>query len=229
VSKFDYLRSKENSIFSIVQGATEDLKILFKTQARQVNLGVSEILFLQGDKGDSLYVIEKGSIELSIMSESGRKLSLSNLGPNMVFGEIALFDDGPRTATAIALEPSRLWSVSRMQVLQEIVHRPSLALDMLRMAGERLRQANGQLEDYVFHGLPERLARKVLFLADQGSADGNKIQVTQFALADYLSVSREAVSKVISVWRKKGWIEVHRGVLRVLNPAPLIALARSSK
>ena len=75
--------------------------------ATEISLEQGQVLFEQGDEGDALYAISEGTLEVSFLAMSGRKLSLTLMKPGEVFGEIALFDSGPRTATIAAAEPSR--------------------------------------------------------------------------------------------------------------------------
>ena len=91
-----------------LSGASERLLEILDSEAREVLLQAGDILFDQGDDGDALYAIVSGAVEFSTLSSAVRKLSLDIMRAGAVFGEIALFDPGPRTAAATALEPSRL-------------------------------------------------------------------------------------------------------------------------
>lgn len=110
-----------------LSGASERLLEILDSEASEVLLQAGDILFDQGDDGDALYAIVSGAVEFSTLSSAGRKLSLDIMRAGAVFGEIALFDPGPRTATATALEPSRLRRLRNRDVLSQLAAHPDLA------------------------------------------------------------------------------------------------------
>lgn len=193
--------------------ASDRLKVTLSSQATEINLDRGAVLFEQGDTGDALYAITLGSLEFSILSQNGRKLSLDLMGPGAVFGEIALFDPGPRTATVTAIEPSRVLRVRSADVLIQIQEHPELAGDLIRLAGQRMRWMGQQLNEQVFLAVPTRLARKLLHLALVDAASPETINLSQTELAEYVGATREAVSKTISGWKRMGVLEATRGAL----------------
>lgn len=204
--------------------ASDDLHDLFSNLAKPVLLDQSEILFREGDKGEDLFAVTKGAVEISVLSSDGRKLSLDVMKSGAVLGEIALFDQGPRTATITALEASRLLKVNAQDVLASVREHPSLALDLVRLAGQRMRWMNQQLSEQVFLPLPARLARKILYLMN-GVPEGQSLAFSQGELADFVGSTREAVSKTLSTWRKAGIVSVARGRLRVIETEALELMA----
>ena len=130
--------------------ASDGLREMLSAQATEISLSQGEILFEQGDEGDSLYAILEGTLEVSFLAMSGRKLTLTLMRPGEVFGEIALFDNGPRTATIAAAEQSRVLRVRRNDVMNQIRQQPDLAVDMIRLAGLRMRWMGLQLNEQVF-------------------------------------------------------------------------------
>ena len=158
----------------------------------------------------------------------GRKLALDIMRPGAVLGEITLFDPGPRTATATALEPSCLRRVRNSDVLAEIRKSPDLAIDLIHLAGQRMRYMNRQLNEQVFLPVPLRLARKVLYLIQScpdNSPDCATLALSQSELAEFIGATREAVSKTLSVWKKSGVIEATRGGLVVHDRRALEVIA----
>ena len=105
--------------------ASDRLKRLLASQATEVPLDHGQVLFEQGDVGDALFVIVTGAVEVSILSATGRKLSLDIMRPGSIFGEIALFDPGPRTATVMASEPTRVLRVRNPDVLEQLAQHTS--------------------------------------------------------------------------------------------------------
>jgi CRP-like cAMP-binding protein len=205
--------------------ASKELSTLLDSVATEVDLDEGEVLFEQGDEGDALYAIISGSLEFSILSREGRKLSLDVMRPGALFGEIALFDPGTRTATVTALEPSRVRGVKNGDVLAAIREKPELAIDMIQLAGERMRWMSSQLNEQVFLSMPARLARKILYLTLDGSAHLATLPLSQSELAEFVGATREAVSKTLSIWKRAGVIESSRGGVKVLDREALQVMA----
>ncbi|MEM8729202.1 MAG: Crp/Fnr family transcriptional regulator [Pseudomonadota bacterium] len=192
--------------------------------ATTIRLDKGQMLFDAGDPGDALFAVTQGALEISVCSEDGRKLALDIMRPGAVLGEITLFDPGPRTATAIALEPSALRRVRHRDVLSQIRKHPDLAIDLIHLAGQRMRWMNRQLNEQVFLPVPLRLARKLLYLTQEEMAD-QQLKLSQTELAEFVGATREAVSKTLSSWKKDGVVEASRGGVRVLDRSALELIA----
>lgn len=205
--------------------ASDALKRVLAEQATEVALGAGEVLFQQGDMGDALFAVLGGALEFSILSRDGRKLSLDLMGPGAVFGEIALFDPGPRTATVAAQKPSRVCRVRNADVLAHIRNDPVLAGDMIRLAGQRMRWMGRQLTEQVFLPMPSRLARKLLYLAPAHDDRQAALDLSQSELAEFVGATREAVSKTLATWKRAGVIGAGRGGVVILDRDALQVLA----
>ena len=205
--------------------ASKDLYRLLNSVATEIDLSEGEVLFEQGDVGDALYAIVSGSLEFSILSREGRKLSLDVMRPGALFGEIALFDPGDRTATVTALENSRVRGVKNADILAAIRETPELGIDMIQLAGERMRWMSLQLNEQVFLPMPARLARKILYLTVDGTGHLALLTLSQTELAEFVGATREAVSKTLSLWKRAGVIDATRGGVRVLDRSALQDMA----
>ncbi len=200
--------------------AQDDVKKLFASQFVQKKLKTGEVLFDQGEEDDRLFVLDEGELEVSVLSEAGKKLSLNRLLPQCVFGEIAVFDPGPRTARVEALTACKLRMISNRDLVRAIADAPELTASFLRLAGRRMRWMSAQVEDQVFRPPTARLAAKVIFL--KGATD--EIKMSQAQLADYVGVTREVVSKTLSNWRRDGIVELTRGRIRVVDLESLVLI-----
>ncbi|MEO0990854.1 MAG: Crp/Fnr family transcriptional regulator [Pseudomonadota bacterium] len=205
--------------------ASERLTAMLESLATDVKIETGQVLFDKDDEGDALFAVLSGTLEASVLSPDGRKLVLDVMRPGSLFGEIALFDPGLRTATIEALEPARLRRLKNADLLAEIRKSPELAIDMIRLAGQRMRWMNGQLGDQVFLPLPTRLARKILHLTTDGDKTLDTLSMSQAHLADFVGVTREAVSKVLSEWKKLGILGPGRRDVAILDRDALQQLA----
>lgn len=104
-----------------------------------------QTLYHFGEPGDRFYVVKSGAVELFTRDHGGSKIVLDRCGPDHFFGELALFDGGARSATAVALEDSSLMVLSRDNLIAFLQKHPSAAIHMLTVAGRRLRSTGDQL------------------------------------------------------------------------------------
>ncbi len=184
-----------------------------------------EVLFFQDDPGDALYLVEEGSIEISVMAPNGRKLSLNVMKPNDVFGEIAVLDGGSRTATATALEASKLLVVKRQDVLELIRKSPDVAVELIAMLCGRLRWTSELVEHLGLLGIQKRLANRLTILHKKYSDQNGELHFCQNELADFLGATRESTNKVLQGWRQEGIVDLSRGTLRILDHGRLAHIA----
>lgn len=208
-----------------VTGIPVQLSRALEPFATPLALEAGDVLFAQGDAGDAMYVVERGALEVSVASRSGRKLALDVARAGALLGEIALFDQGPRTASVAALEDSRLACIRAADVYDGVMRDPALARDLLRFAGAQLRRFNLQLHEQVFLPLSVRLARKLLHLTDRGDMSSKTLAMSQSDLAEFVGATRESVSKTLSQWRRDGIVDVNRSALVVRDRAALRLIA----
>lgn len=222
-------RARDALKHSIILGELQPNSLdSFSKIGRRVNLDAGSTLFHQGDPGDAVYVIESGSVEISILSESGKKLSLNLMGPFDVFGEIAALDGGARTATATTLEPTTLLQYSRLDLQNVMLQHPQIAIDFIAVLCRRLRWVSQQVEDLALLDVESRLARRLLILHAKFSDESGLIHLSQSELADFLAVSRESINKVLQTWRAEGLIELSRGAVRVCDQTGLAEIANTN-
>ncbi|MBD3664979.1 Crp/Fnr family transcriptional regulator [Sulfitobacter aestuariivivens] len=207
------------------QGASDALKDMMASLAVETHLEKGEVLFEYGDIGDTFYAVLSGTLEFSVIASDGRKLSLDVMHEGALFGEISLFDPGPRTATVTALKPTRIQGIRNADFLQALERTPELAIEMLQLAGRRMRWMSYQLTVQVFLPLPPRLARKLLHLCDHLDDRQPVLKHSQAELAEFIGASREAVSKTLSQWNKDKIVALSRGGLKLLDKDALTEIS----
>ena len=187
-----------------------------------VKVAKGQILFKEGDAGDRLFVVVEGKLKLGTSSGDGRENLLSILGPGDMFGELSLFDPGPRTATATAVVDSRLLALANDQVIGWVTAHPQVSLQLLGRLAQRLRKANDVLSDLVFADVPGRVAKAIIELGERFGTkkdDGLHVnhELTQEELAQLVGASRETVNKALADFAARGWVKLEPRAVVVLD------------
>ena len=187
-----------------------------------VKVSKGNTLFKEGDDGNRLYVVLEGKLKLGITSNDGRENLLSILGPGEMFGELSLFDPGPRTATATAVTDARLLSLAHDQVIGWVSEHPKVSLQLLGLLAQRLRRSNEVLADLVFSDVPGRVAKAIMDLGERfgvKKADGLYVNhdLTQEELAQLVGASRETVNKALADFAGRGWVRLEPRSVVVLD------------
>lgn len=202
-----------------------------RTSMTEVTLAKGEVLFHEGDAGDRLYVIAEGKIKLGTKISDGRENLLSLLGPGEMFGELSLFDPGPRTSTATALTDARLLALANQDLEPWLNGRPEVAKHLLRALAQRLRRTNEAVGDLVFSDVPGRVAKALADLARRfgtKSADGLYVahDLTQEELAQLVGASRETVNKALADFASRGWLRLEARAVVILDEERLAKRGR---
>ena len=131
-----------------------------------ITLPRGRVVFHEGEPGDSLFIVEAGKVKLARSSPDGRENLLAVMGPSDMFGELSVFDPGPRTSTATAVTDVRLARM-RAPLRPWIEAHPEIGEQLLRVLARRLRRTNDTLADLIFTDVPGRVAKALLQLADR--------------------------------------------------------------
>jgi CRP/FNR family transcriptional regulator len=196
-------------LFAALDEATAQ-RLIESMQRTQLHRG--ETVFTEGDPGDTLYVILSGKVKLARTSSDGRESLMSVLGPGEMFGELSLFDPGPRLSSAIAVADTKLISLGHQDLTLFLRDHPEVAMQMLSGMAHRLRRTNEGLSDLVFTDVPGRVAKALL---DLSRRFGRRIEtggvqvdhgLTQEELAQLVGASRETVNKALADFAGRGWL-----------------------
>ena len=189
------------------------------------------VIFAEGEPGDRLYIIQSGKVKLGRKSPDGRENLLGIFGPSDMFGELSIFDPGPRTSTATTVTEVRAVTMDRPALRQWIATRPEIAEQLLRVIARRLRRTNGMLADLIFTDVPGRVAKALLQLAQRfGSQEAGLLRVThdltQEEIAQYVGASRETVNKALADFAHRGWVRLEGKTVVLLDRERLARRAR---
>jgi len=206
------------------------LRVARLSHVRRLDKG--RLLFQQGDEGDALFGVVSGLIRISVVGLGGRELTLGLMEPGDVFGEIALLDALPRTASASAVTDSQLLVIRRPLFLTLVEEEPRLARHLIELLCERLRENTDRLGEFAFLSLRARLAKKLEALAiahGHPCETGVRIalKLSQTDLAQMLGVTREAVNKQLRSWQRMGILQLSGGYITVINMDRLVACAQA--
>lgn len=181
-----------------------------------------QTLFQEGQTGDRLYLVKSGKVKLSHASGDGRESVFMVLGPGDMFGELSLFDPGPRTSTAIAVTDSEILGLGHSDLKPWLQDRPEVAQALLQALAHRLRRTSETMSDLVFADVPGRVAKALLELGEKfGSKSGTGLSVhhdlTQEELAQLVGASRETVNKALADFASRGWIRLETRSVELLD------------
>ena len=196
-------------------------KLLAQTVRRRVPAG--RVLFRKEEGGDGLYGVLSGRIAFTIDSVDGKELILNIASPGEFFGEIALLDGLGRTAGAVARDDCELLFIGRGEFMDFVRQRPETMLHIIALLCARLRRSTGYIEDSAFLGLATRLAKQLVVLIHNGQGRPGEatIRISQAELANMLGVSRERVSRQLTVWSEAGILVQGRGMIIVRDEQAL--------
>ena len=187
-----------------------------------VKVARGRTLFNEGDPGDRLYVVTEGKIKLGRTAADGRENLLGVLGPGEMFGELSLFDPGPRTATATAVTDTSVLGLGHDELEPWLTGRPEVAAQLLGALAQRLRRTNEAMADLVFSDVPGRVAKALLDLARRfgvQAEDGLHVthDLTQEELAQLVGASRETVNKALADFASRGWLRLEARAVVILD------------
>jgi CRP/FNR family transcriptional regulator, cyclic AMP receptor protein len=215
----------------IFQGVDPEAAEVLAKELDTIEIRKGEVVFSEGEPGDSLYIVLSGKIKLSRRAPDGRENVLAVMGPSDQFGELSVFDPGPRTATATAVTDVKLAKMPQSVLGPWIEAHPEVGERLLHVLARRLRRTNDSVADLIFTDVPGRVAKALLQMADRfGSRDSDGLRVkhdlTQEELAQLVGASRETVNKALADFVHRGWIQLQGKSVVVLDEERLRRRAR---
>ncbi len=179
------------------------------------------IIVTEGDEGSSLFMIQSGSVKTFLNDEDGREVVLSTQGAGEYFGELSLFDNRPRSASVIALEPCKLMIVTEAQFRDAIMDDPEIAFTLLRGLARRTRILTENVRTMALLDVFGRLVKTLYQLAED--KDGGLVidqRLTQQDLANRIGASREMVSRIMHDLTEGGYISTKAKRITILKKIP---------
>ncbi len=196
--------------------------------SRQFQQG--DMVFLQGDPGQALYLIETGRVRIYVQEDSGQETSVVYYTTGDIFGELSVIDGLPRSASAVALNDMVVLMLGRDRLRGHLRTMPQLAYNFMQALSVRVRYSTLQVGSRTLLDVPARLARKLVELAQlygEVATDGVRLNVTltQSELASLIGATRESINKALAHLRREGVIRLDQNQITILDPDALRELS----
>lgn len=210
----------------IFGGVDDDNLLKIASITSEKNYSKKNIVFHEGDYGDALYVIKSGRIKIAKVALDGREKTLTILKGGDFFGEMAIFDDMPRSATAESMDNDvRLLSISKNDFERLIIENPSIAIRIMKDLTRRIRQVNEQVQDLAFKDVHGRVASTLFnLLKTEKEASKeidkdklNSLKMTHQDLANMVGSSRETVTRALNRLQDEGIISISHQQICILE------------
>lgn len=187
-------------------------------------------IFQQGDAGQVLYLIESGQVRIYVHEAEGQERSVVHYGACDIFGELAVIDGLPRSASALATEDTVVYTLTRDRFREHMTRLPQLALNFMQTLSTRMRFTSTQVGSLASLDVAGRLARKLLELAHmhgQPGPDGVIIHLAlkQGELGTMVGTTRESINKLLGTFKKQNLIRVEDGYITILDADGLRAMS----
>jgi CRP-like cAMP-binding protein len=215
----------------IFQGVEASAVGALVAQLHTVDFPRGHTIFGEGEPGDRLYIITEGKVKIGRRSVDGRENLLTIMGPSDMFGELSIFDPGPRTSSATTITEVRAATMDRNALKTWIADRPEITDQLLRVLARRLRRTNNNLADLIFTDVPGRVAKQLLHLAQRFGTPYDGVlcvthDLTQEEIAQLVGASRETVNKALSDFVQRSWIRLDGRTVTILDAERLAQRAR---
>ncbi len=189
-----------------------------------------EMIFLEGDKGNGIYVVETGKIKVFKLSLDGKEQILHIYGPGHTFGEVPVFQGKSFPASAMTLEPAGIIFLPRDRFVELITSAPALAMNMLADLSSRLRGFTVQIEALSLKEVPARLAAYILTLSkEHKNALRVSLPISKAQLSNLIGTTPETISRMLKKMGDAGLIQVQTRTIEILNKEGLKELSESGR
>ena len=204
------------------QFATDDIELIASFGATR-NFKKGVILITEGDQSDSFYVLQRGRVRVFASDEHGHEVTLDFLESGSYFGEIALIDDSPRSASVITTEPCSITVISRMEFERCLDRNPQLSLKLIRYLTEMIRNLTMSVKNLALMDVYGRIARTLAEMSVE-TENGERFieqRLTHQDIANIVGSSREMVSRIMKDLTKGDYISSQDKQITIRRKLPL--------
>ncbi|HUS42887.1 MAG TPA: Crp/Fnr family transcriptional regulator [Ilumatobacteraceae bacterium] len=192
-----------------------------------------DLMFVEGDRSQSVYACIEGRVRLFLTMPSGRELLIGIKTSGDEFGELSAIDGRPRSATAAALDPTVVAVLRADRFMDLLVAEPHLSVSVCQSLSAELRRANERLVTRNSDSAVVRTGRMLVELASMrmrhDRADGSfDLALTQSDLAAWIGATRESTARALARFRRAGLVETRRGCITVVDVVGLNRLVATA-
>lgn len=188
--------------------------------ARALRKERGEFVYMPGDRAETVYVLRKGRIKLSVLSETGKEFAIDIFQPGEIFGEFALIDEATRSNMAQALDDAQMWVFGKRDFIRLLETRPKLAMNYIRLVGGRRRRMEKKLSDITTKDVAARVCELLHDISTSSATPENPellVPLTHQDVASLIGASRQTTTTVLNDLERRGIIELGRGWVRVTH------------
>ncbi|MCK5506698.1 MAG: Crp/Fnr family transcriptional regulator [Thermodesulfovibrionia bacterium] len=209
-----------NNISLFAELSESDMEAITKLAVTR-NYPKNTMIISEGDQSDSLYIILSGKVKIFLSDEEGKEVTLNVQGENEYFGELALLDNSPRSASVVTVEQARLIVISKTAFEECMENNPGIALKICKGLARRLRELSENVRSLALMDVYGRVARILIEMSED--IDGKKVisqRLTQRDIASMVGASREMVSRILRDLSVGGYITINNKIITINERLP---------
>jgi CRP/FNR family transcriptional regulator, cyclic AMP receptor protein len=198
----------------------QELSLLAASGSRQ-KFPDKNVIFQEGDSGEVLFIILSGKVKVLLTGKNGQEFILSHLGSGNFFGEMAILESAPRSASVITVEPSEFFLLGQKALKELLTNHPDIAMKILKNLSQRLRKVSEQVRSLVMFDMYGRVGRCLLNLAEfqDGVETHGQLLISNRPsfqeLANMVGCSRETLSRTLKALKENGSLTVTRNTIYI--------------
>ncbi|HKW79282.1 MAG TPA: Crp/Fnr family transcriptional regulator [Candidatus Limnocylindria bacterium] len=186
------------------------------SRMRPKHFARNEVVFHRDDPGTHVYLIGSGTVKISVQEENGQEVVVALMRGGDVFGDLALFDEGQRSATVTAMTETTAFTLASHDFMDVLQHNAAAMRQLLALLARRIRRSTTHIEDLVFLDLPGRVAKCLIDQNELLGANG-RVQLTQEEIAAFVGATRVAVNRVLVDLERRGLVKLGRGNVTLVD------------
>lgn len=210
------------SAMKIFQDLSREELVAIERATTMITCPAGRVFYIPGETGEVLFLLKRGRVQIYCLSPDGRKLTVKILEPMTFFGEMAILGQGMYDTFAEAMDECLICVMSRQDVIRLLLSKPQVAARICEELARRMIETEQRLEELAFKSVDSRLAGLLIRLAGQGD---ELVGYSHQELAELLGIYRETVTNVLGQLKSRGWIEIQRKRIRLVNRQALIELS----
>ena len=188
--------------------------------ARSLHRARGEFIYIPGDRADFVYILKRGRVKLSVLSESGKEIAIDIIQTGEIFGEFALVDESLRSNMAQALDDVLMWVFAKRDFTHLLEAHPKLALSYIRLVGDRRRRMEKKLSDITSKAVSGRVCELLHELSTSAceietTASDYLVPLTHHDVASLIGAARQTTTTVLNDLERRGIIQLGRGWVRI--------------